>query len=156
MSYQWTIPAPNSVTGAKDYLGPERFERMEPFDKLHAAGAVVAYGSDWPVDRLNYWLALKAGITRAGDDTFSAVYPGRLNNAPGLDRTTALRSITINGAWALGAEKEIGSVEVGKFADLIVIDRDFTTVPDDTLADNSVLLTMVGGKVVYSTGAIGK
>lgn len=153
MSYQWTIPAPNSVTGAKDYLGPERFERMEPFDKLNAAGAVVAYGSDWPVDRLNYWLALKAAVTRAGDETFSAVYPGRLNDAPGLDRTTALRSITINGAWALEAENEIGSLEVGKFADLIVVDRDFTTVPEDTLADNTVLMTMVGGKVVYSSGA---
>lgn len=149
MSYQWSIPAPNSVTGAKNYLGPERFERMEPFDKLDAAGVRVVYGSDWPVDRMDYWLALKAGVTRAGGRDAVPQFKGRLNSAPGLARKTALRSITINGAWAVHAEKEVGSIEKSKFADLIVLDRDFLTMPEDELAENRVLLTMVGGKVVY-------
>lgn len=152
MSYQWSIPGPNSVTGAKNYLGPARFERMEPFDKLSAAGARVAYGSDWPVDRMNYWLALKAAVTRAGDENSIGEFSGRLNNAPGLSRTAALRSITINGAWALHQEKETGSLEVGKLADIIVLRQNFLTVPDAQLADNEVVLTMVGGDVVHDTG----
>jgi predicted amidohydrolase YtcJ len=155
MSYQWSIPAPNSVTGAKNHLGPERFERMEPFDALDRAGARVVYGSDWPVDRLNYWLALKGGITRAGVGTYGEEFAGRLNKAPGLTRESALRSITLNGAWALHQDKELGSIETGKLADLIVLDRNFMTVSDDTLATNKVLLTMVGGTIVHDDGIAG-
>lgn len=154
MSYQWSIPAPNSVTGAKLYLGPKRFERMEPFDKLHAAGVRMVYGSDWPVDRMDYWLALKAGVTRAGGRDAVPQFKGRLNAAPGLTRKTALRSITINGAWALHADKEVGSIERGKLADMIVLDRDFLTVPEAELAENRVLLTMVGGRIVYDAGRL--
>lgn len=156
MSYQWSIPGPNSVTGAKAYLGPNRFERMEPFDKLDAAGVHVAYGSDWPVDRMNYWLALKAAVTRAGDRDSVGEFGGRLNNAPGLSRTAALRSITINSAWALHQEKDTGSLEVGKLADMIVLDRNFLTAPEADLADNKVLLTMVGGRVVHDDGGLAK
>lgn len=154
MSYQWSIPGPNSVIGAKNPLGPARFERMEPFDKLYGNGARVVYGSDWPVDRLNYWLALKGGITRAGDQDIPQQFKGRLNDAPGLSRRAALRSITIEGAWALHQEKETGSIEVGKLADLIVLDRNFLTVPEATLAENKVLLTMVGGKIVHDDGSV--
>ncbi|MBC2668436.1 amidohydrolase [Novosphingobium piscinae] len=156
MSYQWSIPAPNSVTGAKNYLGPERFERMEPFDKLDAAGARVVYGSDWPVDRMDYWLALKAGVTRAGGRNAVPEFRGRLNAADGLARKTALRSITIDGAWALHAEREVGSIEPGKLADLIVLERDFLTMPEEELAENRVLLTMVGGKIVHQTEGLGQ
>jgi predicted amidohydrolase YtcJ len=154
MSYQWSIPGPNSVTGAKYQLGPERFERMEPFDKLVRAGVKVAYGSDWPVDRMNYWLALKGGITRAGGRDTPAEFAGRLNRAPGLSRVQALRSITIDGAYALHAETEVGSLEPGKLADLIVLERNFLRVPANTLAENRVLLTMVGGTVVNDLGVL--
>lgn len=154
MSYQWSIPGPNSVTGAKNQLGPERFERMEPFDKLARAGVRMIYGSDWPVDRMNYWLALKGGITRAGGRDIPTEFAGRLNHAPGLTRLQALRSITINGAWALHAEHEVGSLEPGKFADVIVLERNVLTVPEATLAENRTVLTMVGGRVVYDAGVL--
>ncbi len=154
MSYQWSIPGPNSVTGAKAYLGPDRFERMEPFDKLAAAGVPVVYGSDWPVDRMNYWLALKAGITRAGSKTIPAEFAGRLNHAPGLSRIAALRSITINGAASLHQDKDTGSIEVGKLADIIVLQNNFLKVPEEDLDDNKVLLTLSGGKIVYDAGVV--
>lgn len=154
MSYQWSIPGPNSVTGAKNQLGPERFERMEPFDKLHAAGVRVVYGSDWPVDRMNYWLALKGGITRAGGRDVPAEFAGRLNHAPGLSRVQALRSITIDGAYALHAENRIGSLEPGKLADLIVLERNFLQAPESTLAENRVLLTLLGGSTIFDSGEI--
>lgn len=152
MSYQWSIPGPNSVTGAKAYLGPDRFERMEPFDKLAAAGVPVVYGSDWPVDRMNYWLALKGGITRAGSKAIPAEFAGRLNHAPGLSRIAALRSITINGAASLHQDKDTGSIEVGKLADIIVLQNNFLKIPEEDLDQNKVLLTLVGGKIVHDEG----
>jgi predicted amidohydrolase YtcJ len=154
MSYQWSIPGPNSVTGARDHLGPERFERMEPFCKLLDRGVRVAHGSDWPVDRLDYWLALKGGITRSGRRDVPRAFAGRLNRALGLTRMAALRSITIDGAWALHQESETGSIEVGKLADLIVLERNFLTVPDEELAENKVLLTLVGGTAVHNVGIL--
>ncbi|MBB4614172.1 amidohydrolase [Novosphingobium taihuense] len=156
MSFQWSIPGPNSVTGAKYQLGPERFERMEPFDKLAAAGVRVVYGSDWPVDRMNYWLALKGGITRAGGRDTPPEFAGRLNDAPGLSRIQALRSLTIDGAFALHAQDRIGSLEAGKLADLVVLERNFLEVAEDSLAENRALLTMVGGLITYDAGVIGQ
>ena len=61
-----------------------------------------------------------------------------------------LRTITLNAAEQLRLEKVTGSVEVGKFADLIVLDKNFMQVPEDELGRNQVLLTLVGGKVVWA------
>ena len=61
---QWEKPAPDTIDNARDYLGPARFKYMEPAGVLAAAGARIAYGSDWPVDPLNEWFALKVGVTR--------------------------------------------------------------------------------------------
>jgi hypothetical protein len=152
MSYQWAIPGPNSVTGAKDYLGPERFNRMEPMHSLAAAGARLAYGSDWPVDQMGYWLALKGGVARSGDGRWGPTYGGTLNAEPGISRQLALRSITMNSSWEVHQEKVTGSIETGKFADLIILDRNFMTVPVDDIPDIKVLYTMAGGKVVYDDG----
>jgi predicted amidohydrolase YtcJ len=154
MSYQWAIPGPNSVTGAKDYLGPERFDRMEPMASLAAAGARLAYGSDWPVDQMGYWLALKGGIARSGDGRWGPSYSGTLNAEPGISRQLALRSITMNTSWQLHQESVTGSIEKGKFADLIVLDRNFMEIPDDDIPNVKVLFTMVGGKVVHDRGVI--
>ena len=63
-----------------------------------------------------------------------------------------LRAITTDAAYQLRLEDVVGSVEVGKLADLIVLDRDFLSVPDEELGRNQVLLTMVGGRVVHALG----
>ncbi|MDH4869400.1 amidohydrolase [Pseudomonas sp. BN515] len=154
MSFQWAQQAPFSVDGTDDHLGAERFARMEPFGSLQDAGGRIAFGSDWPVDPLDELLALKIGVTRAGDPTnphsYGPAYAARLNAAPALSRSAALRAITLNGAEQLHLEAQVGSVEVGKFADLIVLDKNFMQVPDTELARNEVLLTLVGGKVVFA------
>lgn len=71
---------------------------------------------------------------------------------PGLSRASALRAITMNSAYELRQDTVTGSVEQGKIADLIVLDRNITTVPVNEIGQTKVLLTMVGGKVVYSRG----
>lgn len=158
MSFQWAQQAPYSLEAVKEQLGPERFARMEPEGSLHDAGARIAYGSDWPVDPMAYFYNLRVGITRSGDPThpasFGPAYAGRLNDDPLLSRATALRSITMNSAYPLRLDTVVGSIERGKFADLIVLDRNFMTVPEGELAHTQVLVTMVGGEVVWSDGTI--
>jgi predicted amidohydrolase YtcJ len=149
MSFQWAKPGPDSIDAARDYLGPVRFERMEPEGSLYAAHARIAYGSDWPVDRLDEWFALKVGITRTGDPALGAKYAGRLNAQNDLPRAFALRAITMNAAYELHQDEVTGSLEAGKLADLIVLDRHVLAVPAAQIAQTRVLLTMVGGRIVY-------
>lgn len=154
MSFQWAQQAPSTVDGTSDHLGAERFERMEPSGSIAHAGGRVAFGSDWPVDPLDEFLALKVGVTRSGDPTnphsYGPKYAGRLNADPALSRAEVLRSITLNAAEQLKLDAVVGSVEVGKFADLIVLDKNFMQVPEEELGRNDVLLTLVGGKVVWA------
>ncbi|WP_342619718.1 amidohydrolase family protein [Rhodoferax sp. GW822-FHT02A01] len=153
-SFQWAQQAPYSTGETEHHLGPDRFARMEPFGSLHNAGARVGYGSDWPIDPFDEMLALKIGVTRSGDPTNPNSYgpdlAGKINNDPALSRQDALRAITMNSAYQLRMEDKIGSIEVGKYADLIVLDKNFMQVPDDELARNKVLMTMVGGSVVWA------
>jgi len=154
MSFQWAQQAPSTVDGTSEHLGAERFSRMEPSGSIARAGGRIAYGSDWPVDPLDEFLALKVGVTRSGDPlnphSYGAEYAGRLNADPALSRAEVLRSITLNAAEQLKLDAVVGSVEVGKFADLIVLDKNFMQVPEAELARNNVVLTMVGGKVVWA------
>jgi hypothetical protein len=66
-----------------------------------------------------------------------------------VDLETALRAYTVNNAWVAGEEGAKGSLEPGKLADLVVIDRDIFSIPPEQLKDADVLLTIVGGRVVH-------
>jgi predicted amidohydrolase YtcJ len=150
LSFQWEKPAPDTIDGAQDYLGPERFRYIEPAGYLAAAGARIAYGSDWPVDPLNEWFALKVGVTRENDPAAGPKYAGRLSTDPGLTPAAVLHAITVGSAYELHAERDIGSLEVGKLADFIVLDRDVLKIPAREIADVRVLLTVIGGKTVHA------
>jgi predicted amidohydrolase YtcJ len=150
LSFQWEKRAPDTVDGALEYLGAARYRYIEPAGYLAAAGARLAYGSDWPVDALNEWFALKVGVTRENDPAAGAQYAGRLSSDPGLTLAQALRAITANAAYELHAENEVGSLEAGKFADFIVLDRNLLRVPAAQIADVKVLQTVVGGRTVYA------
>jgi predicted amidohydrolase YtcJ len=150
-SFQWGKPASDTIEGARDYLGPARFKYLEPQGYLHNSGARIAYGSDWPVDALDEWFGLKVGVTRTNAPETAPHYAGRLGDDPGLSRETAIRAITMNSSYELHQEQQTGSLEVGKFADLIVLDRNLFDIPAEEIADIKVLLTVVGGKVVYQS-----
>ncbi len=149
LSFQWAKPAPDTVGALKDYLGPARYATVEPQALLVDAGARVAYGSDWPVDPLDVWFALKVGVTRTAAPDAGKEYGGRLTSQPGLPRAAVLRAITMNAAYTLRQETTTGSLEVGKLADFVVLDRNFFTIADEDIANVKVLQTVVGGKVVY-------
>ncbi len=159
MSFQWAQRAAYSIGDTEHHLGPERFSRMEPSGSLHRAGARISYGSDWPVDPYDIFLALKVGVTRSGDPedpnspaSQQADYGGPINGEPGMSRADVLRAATLDAAYQLRMEGKVGSIEVGKLADLIVLDKNFLTGADEDLGRNRVLLTMVGGRTVMAAG----
>ena len=154
LSFQWAKPAPDTVGALQDYLGPARYAIVEPQALLLDAGARIAYGSDWPVDPLNAWFALKVGVTRTAAPNAGKAYAGTLTAQPGMPRAAVLRAITINAAFTLRQEHSTGSLEVGKLADLIVIDRNFMAIRAEDIANIQVLQTVVGGKVVFQSGAM--
>jgi predicted amidohydrolase YtcJ len=153
LSMQWEKPAPDTIDNARDYLGPARFKYMEPAGVLAAAGARIAYGSDWPVDQLNEWFALKVGVTRTNSAAAGPQYAGRLSEDPGLTRKQVLRAITMNSSYELHQDAKTGSLEVGKLADFIVLDRSFFDIPAEQIAEIKVLTTIVGGRVVYQAAS---
>lgn len=160
MSFQWAQRANYSIGETEKHLGPDRFARMEPSGSLRNAGARVVHGSDWPIDPFDTFLALKIGVTRSGDPTnpnsaasTSPIYQGKINNDPGLTRADVLRAITMDAAYQLRLDKVVGSLETGKLADMVVLDKNFLTVPEEELGRNKVLLTMVGGKIVLALDA---
>jgi predicted amidohydrolase YtcJ len=153
LSLQWGKPAGDTL-GLTDYFGPARMKILEPSGLLAAAGARIAFGSDWPVDALDEWFALKVGVTRTNDPSAPGQYRGRLGDDPGLSRQVVLRAATINAAYELHEDDVAGSLEVGKVADLIVLDRNPLTVPVEEIAHTKVLETVVGGKTVYAADRI--
>lgn len=153
LSFQWEKPAPDTVDGERDTLGPARYHYIEPAAYLANAGAPIAYGSDWPVDPFNEWFALKVGVTRTNAPDAAAKYHGRLGTDRGLTRAQVLRAITYGAAYELHEEQAIGSLEVGKLADLVVLDRNVMQVPAEDIAQVRVLETIVGGKTVYRSNS---
>jgi predicted amidohydrolase YtcJ len=159
-SYQWAQKATYWANENNKCLGPERMNRVEEHGTLNNAGALIAYGSDWPVDTLDPFLALSIGVLRQGDSqnrnshvSFGPQFVGRLDQQPALSRDVALGGMTTAAATYLNASASIGSLEVGKLADLVVLSHDYfdeVTVPDEQLARNQVLLTMVGGRAVFA------
>lgn len=149
LSLQWGKPAGDTM-GLKDYFGPQRMKILEPSGLLAEAGARIAFGSDWPVDALDEWFALKVGVTRTNAPDAPSEFRGRLGDDPGLSPEAVLRAATINAAYELHQDDVTGSLQAGKFADLIVLDRNPLAVPAEEIAGTRVLETVVGGEVVYT------
>jgi len=148
LSFQWEKPAGDTM-GLIDYFGPARMKILEPAGLLKAAGARVVFGSDWPVDALDEWFALKVAVTRTNDPNAGPQYHGKLGEDPGFSREAALRAATIDAAYELHEDDVTGSIEPGKFADLIIVDRDPLQIPAEEIAKVRVLETMVGGLTVH-------
>jgi predicted amidohydrolase YtcJ len=135
-------------------LGPRRMEWFHPYRKWWDAGITIGGGSDHmirmdPIASTNPWdpwLGIWVAVTRKAE----GIAP--LNVDQRLTRAEAIRFYTINNARLHFEEREKGSIEPGKLADLILVDRDPLTCPEDDLPSTNVLWTMVGGKLVYASG----
>lgn len=128
-------------------LGPERSRWLYPIASLARSGAVVAAGSDWTVSSMNPLEAVQVAVTRRSPaDT--AAGPAWIPEEV-VDLTTILRAYTVNGAWAAGDESRTGTLEPGKAADIVVLDRDLYAIPAHQIGRARVLLTLLDGKAVF-------
>jgi predicted amidohydrolase YtcJ len=114
--------------------------------KLRSAGARIAAGSDFPVEEPNPMFGFYAAITRQDR---SAQPPGGWMPGERLTREEALRAFTIEAAYAAHAEEQIGSLEPGKLADLVILSHDIMRVPPPEILQTTVRMTIAGGEVVY-------
>jgi predicted amidohydrolase YtcJ len=131
---------------AEDRVGPERIQGGYAWRRMLDAGVVLANGSDFPVELSNPFHGLYASVTRQGRDGEPAGgwYPDQ-----SLSRAEALHSFSLAAAFAARQENRLGSLEPGKWADFIIIDRDYFTIPASEIDDIVVLQTWVGGKKVF-------
>ena len=130
------------------YLGPERSQYLYPARSLRDAGALIAGGSDWGVSSFNPFAAMEHAITRR---EARGREPLLLEQSIGLQ--DVVDAYTINAAFALKQEHTTGSLEQGKRADFIVLDRDIFSIDPFDLHRTRVLATYLDGRKVYSAPA---
>ncbi|KAL1761483.1 amidohydrolase family-domain-containing protein [Schizophyllum commune] len=134
---------------AEDRLGPSRIRGLYAFRSMLNAGARITLGSDFPVETMNPLAGFYAAITRLTYDGRSPQGGGGWFPEQALTRREALRGLTIEPAHASFSEAKVGSLEVGKKADFVVLSRDIMTVPVEEFMGTRVLATVIDGRVVY-------
>lgn len=138
--------ATSDMNMAEDRVGPERIKGSYAWQTFLDQGTLVASGSDFPVEHVNPFYGIYSAITRQSHDgqPTGGWYPSET-----MTREQALRSFTIDAAYAAHNERELGSLEPGKWADFILVDRDLFNIPEDEIWQIDVLETWVGGQKVY-------
>jgi predicted amidohydrolase YtcJ len=132
-------------------LGPKRAEEgAYVWQKLMKSGAIIANGTDAPVEDVDPIANFYASVTRRLKDG-TVFYPDQR-----MTRMEALRSLTRNGAYAAFEETNRGSLQKGKYADIAVLSKDILRVPESEIPTATVDYTIIAGKVVYTSAAVGK
>jgi predicted amidohydrolase YtcJ len=139
-------PDRNTLESWAGSIGPRRAQRAFPWHSIRAGGAALSFGSDWPVVTLNPWPGLQMLLTR---ETPEGTPAGGWLPHERLTLEEAIQGYTMGGAIAAKREKTEGSIEVGKLADLIVISQNLFKIAPNQIGKTKVMMTMVGGKVVY-------
>jgi predicted amidohydrolase YtcJ len=132
---------------AEKRLGPDRLAGAYAWQSVLKSGARLAFGTDFPVESPNPFPGLAAAISR---QDMNGQPPGGWIPSERLSFAQALDAYTRSAAYAGFAEDKIGSLEPGKYADFVIVDRDPTTVDAQSLARTQVLETWVGGKKVWA------
>jgi len=129
-------------------VGPERARRAWVWHSIESTGGHLAFGSDWPVVTLNPWPGVQNALTR---QTTEGDPPGGFVPSERISLENAIQGYTLGAAFAGHREKTEGSIEPGKLADMIVLGQDLFKIEPREIGNTEVLLTMVGGKVVYQS-----
>lgn len=146
-----SIHATSDRPWAPDRIGNERVtEGAYVWRKLLASGAHIANGTDAPVESIDPIRNFYAAVTRMDEN---GQPPGGFDPQERMTREEALRSYTIEGAYATFTEKRAGSIEVGKNADFVIFSRDIMQVPAAEILKAKMLYTIVGGRMFRDTTA---
>ena len=138
--------ATSDMPWAEDRLGPERVKGAYAWQTFLGAGVPLALGSDFPVERVDPLEGFYAAVTRqdAEGRPEGGWYPDQR-----LSREQALKGFTLGAAYAAFMEDEVGSLEVGKRADFVILSKDIMAVPAQAILETRVLATYLDGEAVY-------
>lgn len=132
------------------FIGEERARWLYPIKSVQDSGAMIVFGSDWSVSTANPWHEIETAITRKdaiNDDMESFIPEER------IDLESAITAFTINAAFVNRKEDTTGSIEVGKYADLVVIDQNLFEIEPEAISDTRALLTLFEGRPVFGDAA---
>jgi predicted amidohydrolase YtcJ len=134
---------------AETVIGAARCRTTYAFRSLLDAGARLAFGSDWFVAPATPLEGIYAAVTRR---TLDGAHPDGWVPEEKITVEEALRAYTIGAAYASFQEREKGSLEMGKLADFVLVDRDITRIPPVEIRDARVIATFVGGRAAMESG----
>lgn len=152
----WAIPNPSYI----EHIGKNRYETLQfPFRSWGDSGAIVALGSDWPATPggfeigVNPFINMQSAMNRIAPSEYVEALGSLLEKLPPFNQVLTLKEAvqgyTLNGAKQLGIDDKVGSIEVGKLADLILLDRNIFEIPKDEIHATKVLATMMDGKILH-------
>ena len=147
----WAYPDSYITDVNLPVVGPERVRRMYPLGSIERAGGMIVGGSDWSVSSLNPLEAIETALTREDATGF---VEGVLNAEERVSLQTMLAAYTKNAAYVMHQEDQVGTVEPGKLADLVVLERNLFDLPVREIGDVRVAMTFLEGEVVYDSGSI--
>jgi predicted amidohydrolase YtcJ len=135
------------------FLGPERSAWQYPFASLVRSGAMLAFGSDWSVSSPDPLWEMHVAVNRTSPKGYPYAEGGKAEDPflpeERIDLATAIAAFTMGSAYVNHLDRETGSLEVGKLADLAVVDRNLFGAPAEEISEANVVLTLVDGRVVH-------
>ena len=117
-----------------DFIGVDKADNLVPLKSLNDAGARVTLSSDWSVSPFNPFIGLQNAVERAPQN---------------LSLAQAIQAYTLNSAYVMRQENKVGSIEVGKEADIVVLNQNLFEVNTNDISHTKILLTLLAGEEVY-------
>jgi len=153
----WAYTGDYLTALAAPFIGDERLKWSYVIKSILDTGATIAFGSDWSVTSANPFYQIETAITRQSATDITAlenkpvdpVQDVPLNIEQSIDLSSAIDAFTINAAFVNKIEQETGSLEVGKYADIVVLDQNLFEISPKDISDTNALLTLFEGNVVH-------
>ena len=143
---EWAHPGAWVMELNLPVLGQERVDSMYPMRSLQKAGAIVVGGSDWIYGPIDPLISIETILTRQSPYDATGLV-GNLDES--IDLASAIAAYTIDAAWSMHQEQKVGSIEVGKRADIVVLDTNLFEIPATQINDAAVRFTIFDGEIVY-------